>query len=385
MNTVAISPELLRWAQERSALSGVENLAKEFPRLDDWKDGKSSPTFKELEKFANATYVPLGYFFLPKPPELPLPIEDFRRRSNQQHKLVSPNLLDTIYTMLYRQSWLREERLTHEIDPLEFVGSAKLSDDPTEVGKKMRRVVGLERKWAERVYSWQAATNTLRQAIEDLGIITIINGVVGNNNNRNLAVHEFQGFALCDDLAPLIFVNGADFKSAQMFTLAHELAHIWLGGKGTGLSKLSKMLPDEGQVEQFCDQAAAEFLVPKVELLELWPKTKHKEARFKELARKFKVSSIVVARRALDLQLINKKEFFEFYNERKEYEQEQQKKNKGGDFYKVQHAKVGKQFAIQVIYAAKGGRIGFKEAYDLTGLNDKTFKGYAKSIGIELP
>ena len=325
MNTVAVSPELLQWAQDRLELSGGPNLAKKFPRLADWKDGKSSPTFNELEKFASATYVPLGYFFLPEPPELPLPIKDFRRRSNQHHKPASPNLLDTIYTMQYRQAWLREERLTHKIDPLEFVGSAKLSDDPSEVGKKMRRIVGLEGKWAERVPTWQEATNTLRQAIEDLGIIAIINGVVGNSTSRKLAVNEFQGFALCDDLAPLIFVNGADFKSAQMFTLAHELAHIWLGEKGTGLSKLSKMLPDEEQVEKFCDQAAAEFLVPKVELLELWPETKHKEARFDELVKKFKVSTIVVARRALDLQLIKKKEFFEFYNERKEYEQQQKK------------------------------------------------------------
>lgn len=385
MNTASVSPELLRWAQELAELSGVRNLAKKFPRLDDWKDGKSSPTFKELEKFADATYMPLGYFFLSEPPDLSLPIKDFRRKSNHQQKQTSLNLLDTIYTMQYRQAWLREERLALEIDPLEFVGSAELSDDPSEIGKKMRRVVGLEGKWAEKMSTRGEASNTLRQAIEDLGIIAIINGVVGNNNSRKLSVDEFQGFALCDDLAPLIFVNGSDFKSAQMFTLAHELAHIWLGKKGAGLSKLYKMLPDDGQIEQFCDKIAAEFLVPKRELLDLWIENEHKESHFKELAQKFKISPIVVARRSLDLELIKKKEFFDFYNKYKNLEWKQRKNVKGGSFYNSQNTKVGKQFAIQVICAAKEGRISFKEAYDLTDLYGKTFQGYAEFIGINLP
>jgi len=385
MTRVDINPKLLLWAQELSERSGVKNLAKKFPRLPDWKDGKSFPTFRQLEKFAAATYVPLDYFFLPEPPNLSLPIKDFRRKSNNQQKLPSLNLLDTVYTMQYRQAWLSDEFAELEIGPLEFVGSAELSDDPIEIGKEMRRVVGLGRNWAESVSTWQEATNALRQTIEDLGIIAVINGVVGNNTSRKLDVDEFQGFALCDIRAPLIFVNGADFKSAQMFTLAHELAHVWLGEKGEGLSELPNMLSNDREVEQFCDQAAAEFLVPEMELLEFWPVIEHKKTRFDDLARRFKVSSVVVARRALDLQLIKKNEFFDFYYKRKNFEKIQKQKSGGGDFYKVQNNRVGKKFALYVICAAKEGRIGFKEAYDLIDLNGETFRKYAETIGLDLP
>jgi Zn-dependent peptidase ImmA (M78 family) len=73
-----------------------------------------------------------------------------------------------------------------------------------------------------------------------------------NNNTRKLDPEEFRGFVLSDRYAPLIFVNGADFKSAQMFTLAHELAHLWLGRDG--VFDLQDLQPGNSDVERFCTQ-----------------------------------------------------------------------------------------------------------------------------------
>ncbi|WP_445399609.1 helix-turn-helix domain-containing protein [Zobellella sp. An-6] len=385
MNRVAVNPELVQWARKRAHLA-IEDLAGRFPKLVYWERGEVLPTFKQLEDFAKATHVPFGYLFLPEPPQIPMPISDFRTLGNQYVGSVSPDLLDTIYAMQRRQAWLRETRLECEAEHLAFVGSARLTDDPAAIGREMRRLLGLENGWAANVRTWQEAVSALRNSIESLGVMAVINGVVGNNTHRKLNVEEFRGFALSDDHAPLIFVNGADAKSAQMFTLAHELAHIWLGSAGSGLSGFPGIFPDGGEVEAFCDRAAAEFLVPEAELRARWPEVQRDAAPFETLARRFKVSPIVIGRRAMDLQLVDRQHFFDFYEAYTQQERRQkQVSSGGGDFYNNQNTRVGSMFAVHVIRAAREGRIGFKEAYELTGLNGGAFQEYAQRLGMELP
>ena len=389
MTRVAVSSDLLRWARERAGLP-IEDLIGRFPKLAAWERGELSPTFKQLEAFAKATHVPFGFLFLPEPPNLPMPmpmpIPDFRTLRNRQPGSVSPDLLDTIYAMQRRQAWLREERLDGDAEPLAFVGSAQLSDDPGAVGREMRRALGLGDGWTTRVRTWQEAVSALRSAIEELGVIAVINGIVGNDTHRPLNVEEFRGFALSDQLAPLIFVNGADSKSAQMFTLAHELAHVWLGAEGAGLSGFPGIFPDGGRVETFCDRAAAEFLVPAAELQALWPRVKRDASPFEVLAREFKVSPVVIGRRAKDLGLTDRAAFFDFYDAYVQREKRQKAPGTGGgSFYNNQNLRVGQLFAIRVMRAAKEGRIGFKDAYDLTGLHGGTFQEYARRLGVDLP
>ena len=385
MSRVPVNPQLIQWARQRAHLA-VEDLVGRFPKLAEWERGAALPTFKQLESYAKATHVPFGYLFLPEPPDTPMPIRDFRTVNNRYIGSASPDLLDRIHAMKQRQAWLRETLLECEAEPLDFVGSARLTDDPAAIGREMRRVLGLEDGWASSVRSWQEAIGALRTAIEDIGVLAVINGVVGNNTHRTLNVEEFRGFALCDEYAALIFVNGADAKSAQMFTLAHELAHLWLGAQASGLSGFPGIFPEGHAIETFCDRAAAEFLVPEAELRARWPDVKRDPTPFETLARRFKVSPIVIGRRAMDLRLVDRRLFFNFYDEytRREY-RKKQTTGGGGDFYNNQIARVGRQFAIQVIRAAKEGRIGFRHAYELTGLNGGAFQEYAQRLGMELP
>jgi Zn-dependent peptidase ImmA (M78 family) len=385
MPRVAVKPELLQWARERAHMD-VDGLLKRFAKLPEWEAGEVQPTFKQLEDFAKATRVPFGYLFLPEPPAESLPIPDFRTLKNRGVGVISPDLRDSIYAMQRRQAWLRDERADNDAAPLDFVGSAKLSDEPAAVGREMRRITGLGNGWARTIPTWKEAVGKLREAIEALGVMAVVNGVVGNNNSRSLDVDEFRGFALVDTLAPLVFVNGADAKSAQMFTLAHELAHVWLGQQGEGLSGFEGILPDGGEVETFCDRAAAEFLVPAAELKAAWPDVKRDASPFESLARRFKVSPIVIGRRAMDLRLVERQVFFDFYNAYTKQERKaRQAATGGGDFYRNQNARVGQLFATEVIRAAKEGRIGFKQAYDLTGLNGGAFQEYGRRLGMVLP
>jgi Zn-dependent peptidase ImmA (M78 family) len=376
---VDVNPALLQWACERAGV-GVDALTGSFARLPDWLVGEAKPTFKQLEDFAKATHTPFGYFFLPQPPEERLPIPDFRTVSDAPLERPSANLLDTIYAMQRRQALLRELLVEGEAEALAFVGSARLEDQPEAIASEMRRLVGLEDGWAASVRSWQDGVLALRRAIEELGVMAIINGVVGNNTHRVLHVEEFRGFALSDPYAPLIFVNGADAKAGQMFTLAHELAHLWLGE--AGVSGFEGLFPRGTKVETWCNQAAAEFLVPERALRDRWNEVRRSGSPFETLAGKFKASPIVVARRALDLRLIGRDAFFAFYEDYTKRELQKGPRGSGGDFYKNQNTRVGALFARQVVRAALEGRIGFKEAYDVTGLNGGAFQEYASRLGV---
>lgn len=383
MLRVEVKPELLRWAVERSRVDELE-LAVRFPQLEAWHRQERQPTLKQLETFSKATHTPLGFLLLPEPPVERLPIRDLRTVVRGPER-PSADLLDTIYAMQRRQDWLREERLESEAGPLEFVGSARLGDDPAAVGREMRRMLGLDDGWAAAVATWQEAVSELRRRIEQLGVMAVVNGVVGNNTHRKLDVNEFRGFALTDPYAPVVFVNGADAKSAQMFTLAHELAHVWLGPEGEGLSGFDGIFPGDTRIEKFCDQAAAELLVPAAELKELWRTSKGSPDAFEQVARLFKVSQIVAGRRAMDVGLVDRKAFFAFYEAYTRRERQQQKAVGGGDFYNNQNTRVGPKFATSVIYAALEGRLTFREAYDLTGLRGGAFQEYARRLGVDLP
>lgn len=379
---VDIEPPMLLWACERTGWD-VADAEERFPKFAEWiaddPKARRKPTLKQLEKFAQAVHVPLGMLFLREPPEERLPITDFRTVDPRSTRRPSPDLLDTVYAMQRRQGWLQDFLVEEGADPVDFVGSAKLTDSPEMVGGEMRRLLGLADGWASRVPTWEAAVGELRRAIERQRVIAVINGVVGNDTHRPLDVDEFRGFALTDRMAPLLFVNGADAKSAQMFTLAHELAHVWLDAEG--LSALPNLLPGDRDVEVWCNRAAAEMLVPQAELRVRWPPVRSLPEPFQALARAFKVSPLVVARRALDLGQIDRERFLTFYREQMALHRTR-RRDGGGDFYTTQSARVGAYFAENVIRAALEGRIGFKQAYDLTGLRDATFREFAARLGI---
>src|SRR5438105_372177 len=161
-----------------------------------------------------------------------IPIPDFCTVGDTPIDRPSPNLIETIQVMQRRQAWMREYVTDEGQEPLDYVGSAKTVRNVVSLAARIRETLGLNLDWAESHPTWEDALRTLRNSAERIGILIATSSVVGLNNFRHLDPQEFRGFVLCDVYAPLIFVNGADSKSAQMFTLAHELAHIWIGQGG---------------------------------------------------------------------------------------------------------------------------------------------------------
>ncbi|HXF07906.1 MAG TPA: XRE family transcriptional regulator [Candidatus Acidoferrales bacterium] len=379
---IALRPDVLRWARERAGLEPdvlAGKLGVKPERVREWeRSGRIS--LAQADKLAHHTHTPLGFLYLPEPVDDRLPIPDLRTVGDRPPQRPSPELLDTIQAMQRRQAWMRDELIEQGSEPLAFVGSLGLDQAPERAADAVREVLGLEPHWAQAEPSWTDALRRLRDQAEQAGVLVVFNGVVGNNTHRPLDPEEFRGFALVDDYAPLVFVNGADFKAAQIFTLVHELAHLWCGAGG--VSNFEALQPAPDKVEQFCNRVAAEFLVPATELRAVWRQVPEGDDRFQFLARRFRVSSIVAARRALDLALIDRSAFFAFYRAWQTHERRvRQRGEGGGSFWNNQNVRIGRRFGAAVVRAVKEGRLLYRDAYALTGLKGATFDQFARQMG----
>ena len=380
---ITLQPDVLRWARERARFNPdalAHKMQVKLERVLEWEDsGKISVA--QADNLAHHTHTPVGFLYLPEPPEDRLPIPDFRTRRDNMPLRPSPDLLETIYLMQRRQAWMREELIEEGSEPHSFVGAYKERTEPQQVADAMRAALQLERNWASRQSTWTDALSHLREQADCTGVLVVFTGIVGNSTHRKLNTDEFQGFALVDDFAPLVFVNSADYQVAQMFTLAHELAHLFVGE--TGLTSFNNHQPPDNATEQFCDRAAAEFLVPEVELRDFWPTAENANDQYQAVARRFKVSTLVAARRALDLNLINLTTFLDFYEESKTTVWLRQRPTSaGGDFWNTQRWRIGPRFGTAVVRAAKEGRLLYQEAYSLTGLNRVTFEKLPEKFGV---
>ncbi len=384
MIRVAVEPELFRWARERAGIHDVDDLLDRFPKLVKWETGETRPTLKQLEAFARAVHVPIGYLFLPEPPEEPLPIPDFRTHDGQSVTRPSPNLLDTIYACQERQGWYRDFAMTVRMPEAAFVGSVGLDDRPQDAAARMAEVLGFDRDARDSCDTWQEALRLFIDRAEAAGVLVMVSGVVLSNNRRALDPEEFRGFALSDPLAPLIFVNGADTKAAQMFTLAHELAHLWLGA--SALSNLGAApLNGYRREEVWCNAVAAELLVPLAALRRaIRPDVPLDQAMQRRLARTFKVSTLVILRRLLDADALDRPAFERAWaDEDARLRELAQSDTGGGNFYGTTLSRVSRRFARALVESTLEGQTLYRDAFRMLGVKKtETFNNIGRKVGV---
>ena len=365
-----INRDIIEWAIIRNGNSLKEFYA-ENPTVESWIKGEKLPTVKQLESFTHKVHVPFGYMFLKAPPVEDVPIPFFRTGNKTPVKSVSLNVFHTIQIIKDRQTWLTDYLEELDFTKLDFVGKYTVKDDYRVIVEDIRRVLQIEPNWASKHSNWELALEFLTNKIEEAGIIVTFNGIVGTNTRRVIDVNECRGFVLVDDRAPFLFINSSDAKAAQMFTLIHELAHIWLG-KSAGFD-MDNMLPVEDTIEILCDKVAAELLVPEVYFLEKWESSQD----FIYLSRTFKVSPIVIGRRALDLNLITKKQFFAFYNSYiQDFKNKKEKQGSGGNYYATAKKRVSIRFATFVNHAVKDNKLLYRDAYRLTNMKGETYNKF---------
>jgi Zn-dependent peptidase ImmA (M78 family)/DNA-binding XRE family transcriptional regulator len=368
-----VNPELLSWARQRSGLSEAalaKKLGVKAERITQWELGEAKPTFKQAQNIAKVTYTPFGYLFLKQPPEESLPIPDLRTVEGREVEKPSPELRDIVTQVLGKQTWYKDYLISNEMEPNEFVGSISVDTPIAEAVAAIRMAIGVE---VPIKGTWEEYQRDLILGAEEAGVLVMRSGIVGNNTRRKLQVSEFRGFAIADEYAPVIFINSSDAPKARLFTLIHELAHIWIGS--TGISNLE---PSNEREEAFCNQVAGEFLVPEKSLKAIWSEHESLRANCAAAASTFHVSKVVVARKAADIGIVSRADYSAFY--RAELEAFRGQDSKGGDFYRSAGAKNSLKMSQAVLSEAKSGRLLLRDAGRLLGLSPSALKTYESKL-----
>jgi Zn-dependent peptidase ImmA (M78 family)/transcriptional regulator with XRE-family HTH domain len=367
MAKALISSAMLQWATDRGGLS-AEALAEKInvkpDRVMTWLAGDDQPTFKQAQTVAAALHVPFGYLFLSKPPAEELPIPDLRTLGSEPAKQLDINFRDLLRDVFFKRDWFKEFIEEHNDAKLGYVGRFDVSSDAAVVARDIKAVILGAQTARAPVRNWEEYLTHLMRAAESVGIWVMRNGVVGSNTHRPLSVEQFRGFAISDPYVPLIFINGRDAKAAQIFTFAHELAHVWLGE--SGISNVLMGESDFGvhkKLEKKCNAIAAEFLVPVEELQQEWNSGASFHQNVEDLCRYFRVSRVVVARRAFDVGLCTEAEYRAFYAiETRRWTQERDEGGSGGDFYNTLPVRNGSRFTRSVVNQAMNGRLLIRQA-----------------------
>lgn len=373
-----VKPELISWALDQ-ADAELDTL-QQGQMVEGWLEGSSQPTLKQLQDFAKRVHVPFGYLMLSAPPVLEKPLPDFRRRAVSSERY-SQELTGEIYAQQRKQSWFRDYAIDRGLDAVTWVKSASLSDNPVAVAQRLREELGFST--ASRAQEYADSRKQVFTFLEDKGVLMSIAGYFGSTK-RSFDSSEFSGFSLCDDYAPLIFVNGKEAHSAQIFTMMHEVGHLVLGE--SGVSDDAASAETTHRSERWCDKFAAAFLMPSDEIRASAPSSLSENAVM-PIAKRFKVSALALLNRLMDLKLISFEQWSDVYPkfEERAFEVLQKRaaeKPPGGNFYKVHTFIVGRRFAQAVYRDTLSGRTSYPEAHKLVGLpNVKTFNNFAQEVG----
>jgi Zn-dependent peptidase ImmA (M78 family) len=371
-----VNPNLIRWARERADLS-LGMLATKLQTTEDkvkaWEKGEKPITMRKAMDLAEKTYVPFGYLFLKEQPVDRLPIPDLRTVDGEPLKKPSAELYKIVQNTISKQNWFKDYVKDQELEPLNIVGRFNLSTPVLEIVNDMRRELGVEPH--PKRGSWEDYHKDLVKRIEALGVLVMRQGNLGHHT-KPLYVNEFRGFAIADKLAPIIFINLADAPVARLFTLIHELAHIWIGQSGVSDGSDSAHRKEE----ILCNGVAAEFLVPGTEFMQRWQNLDNWKDNLPELEAHFHVSQWVLARRALTCNFISQGEYHKFISFLKKQYDEREKKGKGPSYYVTLKSQTSDRFARAVLSETLSGRVLLRDAGQLLGIKPDKITKFAKGF-----
>ncbi len=335
-----INPNILKWARERSGYTteAIANaLNKRVSIVNDWESGERALTYVQLETLADKYKRPIAIFFFPEPPEEPNIVEKLALRS------VDIDQLDPHIHILFRQAYARQlslMELNMNTNPSknkifrDF--QAQPNDSATVLAQRVRLYMDIN---VRTQADWDSATDALknwREQIEERGTFVFKDAFKNNS---------IDGFCLVHDEFPIIYLNNSQPVVRQIFSLFHELAHLLLGRNG--ITRGIRL--EDGKVETFCNQFAAEFLVPSDDLKTRLNFSAYDDDAIEELANHYKVSRPVILLKLINNNILTQRDYRKMTRQWVErYNSYQEKKSNdntsGGNYYNTLAAYLGDRF-----------------------------------------
>lgn len=378
---IDIKPNIINWALKQ--IDKEQLGEKMLHNISKWINGDKKPTFNQVQELSKKTHIPFGYFFLAEPPVEDIKLIEYRTVDSRELASPSRDLIDTIYEMENVQDWMRNYRKEEGFYELQIVGCLKNENDVHTIVEKIRTDIGLSENWFFSCKDKRYAFNYIRGLLEQAGIVVMVNGIVATNTHRPLNVKEFRAFEMLDKWAPLIFINNRDSNGAKVFSIFHEMAHIWLGEDDLYNDSFSYGQSVKS-IEVICNAVAGELIVPTEIFLQKWNEDKNNdiEDKISDLSELFKCSRVVIVRKALDNQLINRAKYdsiaLYFAEHSKDIENN---RVAGGDFYNTVKNRLDGNFATALYNSVSSGNTTYTEAYRLTHTNKKTFDEVMSKFG----
>ncbi len=382
------NPAILEWARATAGLS-VEEAAHAIgladahgmsgpDRLALLETGKEEPSRPTLVKMAKVYHRPLLVFYLETPPKKGDSGKDFRTLPGGTEPSYNALLDALIRDIKGRQSILRSLLEDAEAEKLRFVGSAT----PNTPVRVLAEQICAQLKFKLKVFRAQRTIEDafayLRSAAESNGIFILLVGNLGSYHT-NITTETFRGFALADEIAPLVVINDNDALSAWSFTALHEIAHVWLGA--TGVSGWVSGQP----IEQYCSDVAAEILLPPYELDDFLPGKPTLDElaeRMSRFADQRNISRAMVAYRVFRTGVITEKiwqqlrdRFHQEWIAHQERQAAKQKAREGGpSYYVVKKHRLGKALLAVADRSIREGLLTYTKAAKLLGVKARNVR-----------
>lgn len=371
-NPAAPTPAVLQWARERmnySVEQAAEKLRKDVAHILDWESGIGFPSYPQLEKLADFYRIPIAVFFFPSPPELEDAKLRFRLLPTKDREAIDPDTLQTAYRGEAIQDTLKEahDGVNPSHSPVHKIVNLNLTDNLVEKALEIREAIGITVEMQSSWKSYQEAFHAWRSAVEENGIYVF---------QHHFSQSIIDGFCIHDEAFPIIFLDNQKIEARKIFTIAHELAHIFLGVNSITIedTKIINDLDAQDQaIEMFCNQIANEILIPQSDFQNQFSRESATENQFyKNASKRYWVSKHVILYKCLNLNWINYLQFENLMEDMGDYRKKGPQTSSGGSFYRNQVSYWGERFLSEIIQKGHDGKISMADLSNLLRMKIST-------------